>query len=407
MPNRNLFRDATRNLLTHSGVMSDDEALVHLAGVIRSEIAAAGGAIPFSRFMERALYSPRLGYYERPSCVIGRDGDFMTSVSVGPLFGELLASQFNAWAGQLTGTRGPFHIVESGAHDGRLAFDILASLQQLRPTFFERLAYVILEPSPAREARQRELLGRFAPHISWATSWAEVGQPVNGVIFANELLDAFPVVRLIWDPHALRWTEQGVTTGPTGFSWTGYRTVANWQAEEWLGQPLPAELLAVLPAGFTLDLAPGATAWWAEAARRLESGRLVTIDYALGADEMITPRHASGTLRGYRQHRVTTDVLDIPGSQDLTAHVNYTALTAAGAGAGLTTEFNSTQYRFLSELVMKPGISLSPSEWTPARLRQFQTLTHPEHLGRAFRVLIQRRVLPGVQTSMPGQPAKA
>lgn len=391
MPNRNLFRDATRIPLPHSGAMSDDEALVHLAGGIRSEIAAAGGAIPFSRFMERALYTPGLGYYERPSCVIGRDGDFMTSVSVGPLFGELLASQFATWAGELRGTRTPFHIVESGAHDGRLAFDILASLQQRSPTLFERLEYVLLEPSPARQARQHELLQRFAPHVSWAASWAEVRQPIHGVIFANELLDAFPVVRLRWDQHAVRWIEQGVASGPAGFAWTPYRAIANWQVEEWLAQPLPAELLAVLPDGFTLDLAPGAATWWLEAARRLGSGRLFTIDYALNADELLTPRYASGTLRGYRHHRVTTDVLDMPGSQDLTAHVNFTTLKLAAEGAGMTTEFNSTQYRFLSELVMKPGTALVPSEWTPARLRQFQTLTHPEHLGRAFRVLIQHR----------------
>jgi len=152
---------------------------------------------------------------------------------------------------------------------------------------------------------------------------------------------------------------------------------------------LPVELLARLPDGFTTECCPQAVAWWTQAASRLGTGRLLTFDYGLRGDEFVTPERAKGTLRAYRAHRLSPDVLADPGAQDLTAHVNFTALQAAGEAAGLSTEGLWSQGAFLTHLVQADLATSAIS--TPAQVRQFQTLTHPDHLGLRFKVLVQAR----------------
>ncbi len=359
-----------------------------LAQRLAAEIATAGGAIPFARFMERALYEPGLGYYERDRRVVGKRGDFYTSVSVGSLFGELLAFQFADWLSALTGAAESaqrFQLVEAGAHDGRLARDILSFLAQWQPELASRLDYWIVEPSPARQAWQRETLGSHGGQVRWFGAVDDL-PPVCGVILSNELLDAFPVHRLGWDTARQAWFEWGVGVEESSFRWRHLAEVTVCPPE------LPAELLAVLPDGFTTEVCPAAEAWWRRAAGRLAAGRLFTADYGLEASEFFLPQRANGTLRAYARHRFAEDVLAEPGTQDLTAHVNFSALQAAGQAAGLTTETLSHQRRFLTDIL---GATQRPEArfpaWDSARVRQFQTLTHPEHLGRAFGILTQFR----------------
>ena len=155
---------------------------------------------------------------------------------------------------------------------------------------------------------------------------------------------------------------------------------------------LPAELMAVLPDGFTTEICPAAENWWRAAAGRLEGGRLLTIDFGLNAEEFFAPQRAGGTLRAYHRHRLSADVLGNVGEQDLTAHVNFSAIQAAGEAAGLRTERLETQARFLTGIARRAwdeGCGFGP--WTSAHTRQFQTLTHPEHLGRPFRALVQAK----------------
>lgn len=357
-----------------------------LADLIRAEIGRCG-VIPFARFMELALYHPEHGYYERGPAAVGKRGDFYTSVSVGPLFGELLACQFAQWAGAKLEEQ--FQIVEAGAHDGRLAADILRWLRQWRPELSVRLEYWIIEPSPRRQAWQRETLGEFAPQVHWRTELPAGGaeRQFQGVIFANELLDAFPVHRLGWDARAREWFEWGVTERGGAFVWErmeSHPTPATFQ--------LPPELLAVLPDGFTREMCPAAEAWWGIAARSLKSGRLLTLDYGLTAEEFLSPARANGTLRAYQQHHLSADLLAQPGAQDLTAHINFTALQAVGEGAGFCTEAFVLQSQFLTRIAGALwGTSAPGHTWDASRARQFQTLTYPEHLGRAFRVLVQSR----------------
>jgi len=157
-------------------------------------------------------------------------------------------------------------------------------------------------------------------------------------------------------------------------------------------EELPEGLLDVLPDGFTVELCPARTEWWRQAASALERGKLLTIDYGLEADEFFAPERKEGTLRAYCRHQLTRNVLADPGEQDITAHVNFTAVQAAGEAAGLKTDGFLTQAQFLTAIaaqIWNGGASFG--EWGSERARQFQTLTHPEHLGRAFRVLVQSR----------------
>ena len=158
------------------------------------------------------------------------------------------------------------------------------------------------------------------------------------------------------------------------------------------GLPDAPELLDVLPDGYTLETSPVAERWWSEAARAIQHGRLLTFDYGFSAEEMISPGRLNGTLRAYRQHQQVDDILADPGQQDITAHVNFSRIEQAGLAAGLRTESFETQGRFLTRLAAsawEPGARFGA--WDQQRTRQFQTLTHPQHLGQSFRVLVQSR----------------
>lgn len=359
--------------------------------IIRREIEPSG-MISFARFMDLALFCPVFGYYERRGPTLGRQGDFYTNVSVGCLFGELLAFQCADWLAGLPGRR--WQIVEAGAHDGQLAVDMLAWLHRWRPALLEGIEYWILEPSRERQCWQQATLEKFAGQVRWAGSIEQLPGPVTGVILSNELLDAMPVRRLGWDAAAGRWFEWAVGIEGEQFAWR--RQVL--AAEDAMAQlraaalPVTADLLAVLPDGFSVDLCPEAARWWQRAAGRLGAGRLLTIDYGLTAAEFLTPERPRGTLRAYHRHHVSADPLANVGEQDLTAHVNFGQIQAAGEAAGLCTEGLLSQAQFLTRIARQVWDAAAVfGEWSPAQRRQFQTLTHPAHLGRPFRVLLQRR----------------
>ena len=392
-----------------------------VAEKIAAEITREG-AISFARFMDLALYCPEYGYYEKEEDTIGRRGDFYTSVSVGGLFGELLAFQFAQWLAEpaapknqaalsISGDDERRQIVEAGAHDGRLAGDILGWLRQHRPLLYERLEYLIVEPSARRRDRQATSLSPYKHKVRWITELnaLAVGQETSTphppgsplhvsrftshvppcIIFANELLDAFPVHRLAWDAPRRQWFEWGVRLQGGRLAWT---RMPDRPDSPPLPQSfdLPSDLLAVLPDGFVLEVCPAAETWWRQAARLLDRGKLLTLDY--GADEALAPERCAGTLRAYYRHRRIDDVLDRPGEQDLTAHVNFPSLIDAGEAEGLRTESFTSQERFLTRIAAQLWATPADTgEWPPQYKRQFHTLTHPQLLGRTFRVLVQSR----------------
>lgn len=341
--------------------------------------------------MELALYCPEIGYYEAKKDNVGKAGDFFTSVSVGNLFGELLAFQFAEWITALRAAGqgdGPCLVVEAGAHDGKLAGDILNWLEMHRPDLFSAIDYVIVEPSLRREKWQRDALKVFSPRVRWVKALGELGAgQVNGIIFSNELLDAMPVNRFGWDAQQKEWFEWGVTTRQDEFAWTKLSLPGPPPS---LAQ-VPRPLLNVLPDGYTVDMSKAAEEWWHEAVDILGRGWLLAIDYGLSLEELFSPSRSQGTLRAYHRHQVTRDVLANAGHQDLTAHVNYSALQKIGQENGLITEMFGTQLKFLAEILLAASKSQSFGEWNAGRRRQFQTLTHPDHLGHVFRVLLQSR----------------
>lgn len=346
----------------------------------------------FARFMELALYCPGLGYYEQAQPQIGRPGHFYTNVSVGCLFGQLLAFQFAQWLDRLPADH--VQLVEAGAHDGQLAADMLAWLRRHRPSLLDRLEYWVIEPSMVRQASQRARLAEFAGQIRWRAAWDQLPHPVQGVVFSNELLDALPVRRLGWDAQAQGWFEWLVDFDGRQFIWRR-GPLPEPQATALLqsaGLVLPPQLAAVLPDGFTLDLCPAAAQWWQQAAQALGAGWLVTIDYGLTADELLRPERPQGTLRAYYRHHLAPDPLAHVGQQDLTAHVNFTQLQAVGGTAGLQTLGLWPQWQFLTRIAQELWAQAGQGvRWPGAFRRQFQTLTHPDHLGRAFWVLVQAR----------------
>lgn len=346
------------------------------------------GSISFARFMELALYFPKEGYYERP-IEIGKKGGFFTSVSVGNLFGELLASQFAEWFSE--GKNAPrFQIIEAGAHDGQLAFDILTWLKKHRPQICESLEYWIVEPSEARQLRQKKMLEDFAG-VNYAVDFSGFSTLDNcfRIIFSNELLDAMPVRRLGWDALRKIWFEWGVAFDGTRFVWKKLSRATT------IFPTLPQELLKVLPDEFVTEVCPAATRWWMNAANILERGKLIAIDYGLSGDEFFSPERSRGTLRAFSRHHANSNLLESPGEQDITAHVNFSELQTVGEKAGLKTDEIIWQRQFLTKIAEKLFSQANDAaEWDAARRRQFQTLIHPEHLGRAFRVLIQSRFMP-------------
>ena len=420
--------------------------------------AAERGVLPFARFMELALYCPVHGYYETEKDNPGRHGDYYTSVGVGELFGQFLAFQFAEWLQADVHSPEPtVQIVEAGAHDGRLARDILAWLQLKRPKLFEQVEYWVIEPSPRRQKWQKETLKDFAPRVRWTAGFQSLLQerachsspatrhpPLHGIIFSNELLDAMPVHRLGWDAQSKKWFEWGVAVDGEKFVWAripdtlpmnllgapASRRPVGSRKPEFAGETqalpgtvpqirgsklevssrrnfpslggargfdpssilhLPSSLLAVLPDGYTIETCPAAESWWHEAAKVLGRGKLLTMDYGFTADELFSPGRRHGTLRAFFRHHASDDLLANVGEQDLTAHVNFSAIQTVGESAGLKTESFLTQSQFLTQILEKAAKGNSLGTWTSAQARQFQTLTHPEHLGRAFRVLVQSR----------------
>jgi len=350
---------------------------------IREEILKRG-AISFARFMELALYCPETGYYERKKDIVGTGGDFITSVSAGSLFGELLAFQLAEWLEGMRNAECGVRILEAGAHDGRLAADILNWLQAHRPGLFAEIEYVILEPSATRQAWQSETLKAFVPRVRWLKGFSDPAvQRFKGILLSNELLDAFPFHRLGWDAQSKTWFEWGVIWEKETFAWTRLPNP----------HPVPCDpqLEAVLPDGYTIEVSPAADAWWRDAANALEHGKLITIDYGYTAEEQFSPSRTRGTLRTYARHQVGDELLSNPGEQDLTAHINFSAIQEVGEECGLKTETFCAQPQFLTRILQRGVADGAFAQLSPKQIRQFQTLTHPNHLGRAFRVLVQSR----------------
>jgi SAM-dependent MidA family methyltransferase len=347
-----------------------------LTDVIRDEIARRG-PIPFRDFMERSLYHPHGGYYASGRAAIGRDGDFFTNVSVGALFGQLLAEQFTeVW--QRLECPAHFTIVEQGAFRGDFARDVLSHLHLHAPSLHAQTEYLIIDPSPRARAAQRETLAAFAEDVRWCDSAAALA-PFTGVHFSNELIDALPVHLVRWT--GARWVERHVAAAGNAFTFV----------DGALSRPDLAARLAALPpvpTGYQTEVNLDALAWLDALAPKLERGVILAIDYGFSRAEYYRPERTTGTLSAYAAHRREPDPLARPGEIDLTAHVDFTTLAEHARIRGLDLLGFTDQHHFIVGLSRRRFADSEPT--TPAaqkELRALQTLMHPATMGRAFKAI--------------------
>jgi SAM-dependent MidA family methyltransferase len=357
-----------------------------------AERIRARGALSFAEYMRECLYHPQFGYYNSKS-ESGRFGDFYTSVDVHPIFGRLLARQLaEMW--EALGRPQEFLAVEAGAGTGRLAAQILDFAAREIPEFYGAVRYFAVEQSAARRERQGEIL-RVHLENGRAASASELPRDIPaGCVFSNELLDAFPVHRVVFEGGSLR----EIYAGFDGERFTEERA------------PLSSDEIAryfqeqhiTLAEGQQAEINLEACAWIADVGRRLGRGFVLTVDYGHEAAELYNERHMRGTLLAYSEHRATENFFERPGEQDLTAHVNFTALDQWGRRAGLARTGCVSQMAFLVALGRGNEFAdlydEGASELERIRARLFlKSLIHPEGMGETFQVFIQHKGLAAPQ----------
>ena len=370
------------------------DALTHsekLIAVISEEIASQGGQISFARFMELALYAPGLGYYSAGCHKFGESGDFITAPEISSLFARCVARAIKP---VLENLNLPV-VLEAGAGTGTLAAGVLLELERLG-CIPER--YLILELSGDLQARQKETLVRACPHLIERVQWLDyVPEALRAVVVANELLDAMPVRRFVVEQDGL--SEQFVCRDGNAFL---FRNVP--VHDEVLIQRI--ELLRSMG----MEFAPGylseagfaAERWLRTIAEQLEQGLVLLIDYGFPAHEFYHAQRSQGTLMCHYRHRAHPDPLLLVGLQDITAHVDFSAIARAGVDAGLELYGYTNQANFL----IGSGLTELATEVNPVDVEaqmkmatEIKKLTLPHEMGELFKVIAFRKQ---VDVEVPG-----
>ena len=299
--------------------------------------------------MQQALYHPEHGYYASGRCAIGRTGDYFTNVSVGPVFGHLLAAQFlEIW--ERLEKIDDFTIVEQGAHDGQFARDVLEVVQKRAPAFFAALRYQIVEPFPCLRERQRQTLEAFHHKVEWQ----EALQTFTGVHFSTELLDAMPV-RLINQ---------------------GRERLVGLDGDKFVFVERPVRKAIFNQA---------AMRWIDEIAANLQRGYVITIDYGYSHER------CGNRVQIRSRHRNLDSPFEQIGEADITMRVDWKSIAQRAAASGLHVGGFTDQHHFLSGIISALDCGDCDHSLMPLSLkakRELQTLLHPEMLGRAFQVLV-------------------
>lgn len=315
--------------------------------------------MPFRKWMARCLYDDNHGYYARTGvATVSKEGDFMTSVSVGPVFGRLLAERFfQFWKANDSPTQ--ITLLEIGGHDGSLTKDVIAAVTEIDADFAKAARHVICEPLKKR----RSFLQKSLPDDVRVVESATELTGEFGIIFANEVLDAYPLpLYLKSNGH---WHEAAVN-----------------EDLEWVALPIdpPENIPENLPEGYVTEGTPDFRGFLEPLAGVFEKSLLLFIDYGLDEESLYHPARTAGTVRCYRKHQSNAHPLDYPGGQDLTADVNFTRLGLAAQDLGLQVSTPMNQSRYLT-YCGKDWLMNAPSS---AEVRQFQTLIHPAQFGNRF-----------------------
>lgn len=356
---------------------------------IEAELAAAGGWIPFARYMELALYAPGLGYYSGGARKFGPGGDFITAPELTPLFGQALAAQVE----QVMRASAPA-LIEVGAGTGLLAADLLLELER-RDCLPER--YGILELSGELRERQFDTLAAKAPHLAARVQWLDaLPERFAGAVVANEVLDVMPVHLVVSRAEGL--FERGVAVATDA---AGVRRLC-WADAPAAGAVAEAARALALPVPqsgeYVTELNLAGNAWVAAWAERLQAGALLLIDYGYPRAEYYLPSRSGGTLLCYYRHHAHGDPFLWPGLNDITAFVDFTAVAEAGFEAGLDVQGYTTQAQFLFncgvlECLERRGARESADYIRAARA--VQRLTAPQEMGELFKVIALSRGIDG------------
>jgi SAM-dependent MidA family methyltransferase len=352
--------------------------------------------ITFAEFMALALYHPDYGYYSSGQVAIGAEGDFFTASSLGPDFGELLAEQLaEMWL--ILDYPKPFQVIEMGAGLGYLAIDILNYWQSNYPDLLQNLEYSIIEESPSLIATQQEKLQSWREKgiaLSWK-NWSDLANhSVTGCFFSNELIDAFPVHQVIWQDDQLQEIYVGENQGEL------MEIIAEISTPELLNYFEKVKIKineSDYPDGYRTEVNLQALDWLNRIAQKLKQGYLLSIDYGYSAQKYYHPQRSQGTLQCYYQHRYHSDPFVNLGLQDITSHVNFTALENQGNSIGLETLGFTNQGLFLMSLGLGDRlVELSTGKFSVAEIFKRRDALHqlidPTGLGK-FGVLLQEKGL--------------
>ncbi len=362
--------------------MPDADALAlsaQLAARIHTAIAAAGGRLGFDAYMQQALYAPGLGYYVNGLRKFGAEGDFTTAPERSPLFARALARQ----VAQVLAAVPDGDVLEFGPGSGALAAELLAEFDLLS---CPPRRYLMLELSAELQQRQREAIVRRVPHLAGRVVWLErLPERFEGVVIANEVLDAMPVRRFRVAADGI--AELYVTTVGESLD-----LVAGTPQDDRLGQRM--ELLD-LPDGYESEVNFAAEAWVRTLCERLDRGLLLLIDYGYARAEYYHPQRHTGTLQCHYRQRMHGDALLWPGLQDITAHVDFTAMAQAACAAGATLAGFANQAQFLINCGLPQlleAVDPADSAYLDLALQARQLLL-PQAMGEAFKVLALTRGL--------------
>ena len=360
-----------------------DDALRHTnacAAMLCNEIAAAGGWLSFAGFMELALYAPGLGYYAAGARKFGADGDFVTAPEISSLFGQCLAQTIAEVLHQTSGD-----VLELGPGSGKLAIDILLALDE-RGVLPDK--YYLLEVSADLRERQQQAIALLPPHLSHRCAWlSELPSGFNGAVIANEVLDVIPVHLVTFSSG--KQCERGVTVRDGVFTWQDIATLpAALRAP--LAQVQRAYLTAAPPDEYLTEFAPAIRGLVNSLAQSLQHGAVIFIDYGFRGAEYYHPSRITGTLMCHYRHYAHTDPFIFPGLQDITAHVDFTAVADAGVAAKLQLLGYTTQANFLLASGLTDRLQMAapeiPATYLPLTT-QVQRLVSPAEMGEFFKVI--------------------
>ena len=369
-----------------------------LSAEIALEIASHGGYLPFSRYMEMVLYQAGSGYYSAGAHKLGSGGDFTTAPEISPFFGMALTNAIlpvlEAYRSQGKAVR----ILEFGAGTGKLAASILNRLMELN---FPLDHYDIIEIAPDLAQRQRALLQKTKNDLQCATaiSWpSALPSEFEGVIIANEVLDAIPCERIVYQSG--EWYQQGVVI-QNGALALGVGPAVNRQL-------LPDYLLThSFAEGYTTEINPQSVAWIRALTQALKSGLFITLDYGFPASEFFHSQRHQGTLMAHHRHHAITDPLYLPGLCDLTSHVEWSSITKAALAAGANEIYFNNQGNFLLEagigdLVLEKMDPANATAFLPAS-NALQKLLSEAEMGELFKVFAFTKGMPSLPLdSLPG-----